>query len=56
MNLAAMILMIFFPFVITLAALSPLRQGGAADIIIARMGLSRVTRKVIDAGQRGCRE
>ncbi|WP_462204009.1 ribonuclease BN [Frankia sp. CcWB3] len=40
MNLAAMILMIFFPFVITLAALSPLRQGGAADIIIARMGLS----------------
>jgi membrane protein len=40
MNLAAMILMIFFPFVITLAALSPLRHGGAADVIIGRMGLS----------------
>ncbi|MCK9900415.1 YihY/virulence factor BrkB family protein [Frankia sp. Cpl3] len=40
MNLAALILMMFFPFVIALAAASPLRSGGAADIVIRRMGLN----------------
>ncbi|CUU59593.1 membrane protein [Parafrankia irregularis] len=40
MNLAALILMMFFPFVIALAAASPLGAGGAADIIIRRMGLN----------------
>jgi membrane protein len=39
MNLAALTLMIFFPFVITVAAFSPLHHGGAADLIIRRMGL-----------------
>ncbi|OAA21853.1 membrane protein [Frankia sp. EI5c] len=40
MNLAALILLMFFPFVIALAAVSPLRGGGAADIVIRRMGLN----------------
>ncbi|CAJ64046.1 MULTISPECIES: hypothetical protein [Frankia] len=40
MTLAALILMLFFPFLITLAAVSPLRPGGAAEIIIRRMGLN----------------
>ncbi|MCK9876556.1 ribonuclease BN [Frankia sp. AgPm24] len=40
MTLAALILMLFFPFVITLAAVSPLRPGGAAEIIVRRMGLN----------------
>ncbi|MCK9894013.1 ribonuclease BN [Frankia sp. AgB32] len=39
MVLAALILMMFFPFLITLAAVSPLRPGGAAEIIVRRMGL-----------------
>ncbi|CAO5253439.1 ribonuclease BN [Frankia sp. AgKG'84/4] len=39
MILAALILMMFFPFLITLAAVSPLRPGGAAEIIVRRMGL-----------------
>ncbi|KQC35499.1 ribonuclease BN [Frankia sp. ACN1ag] len=40
MTLAALILMLFFPFIITLAAVSPLRPGGAAEIIVRRMGLN----------------
>ncbi|SNQ48534.1 Virulence factor BrkB [Frankia canadensis] len=39
MNLAALTLMMFFPFIITLAAVSPLRPGGAAEIVVRRMGL-----------------
>ncbi len=39
MVLAALILMMFFPFLITLAAVSPLRSGGAAEIIVRRLGL-----------------
>ena len=40
MNFAALVLMIFFPFVITVASLSPLNHGGAASVIVQRMGLS----------------
>jgi membrane protein len=40
MNFAALVLMIFFPFIITLASLSPLNHGGAADVIVRKMGLS----------------
>ncbi len=40
MTLAALILMLFFPFIITLAAVSPLRPGGAAEVIVRRMGLN----------------
>lgn len=40
MNFAALVLMIFFPFVITLSSLSPLNHGGAADVIVRKMGLS----------------
>ncbi len=32
--------MIFFPFVITLASLSPLNHSGAAAFIVRKMGLS----------------
>ena len=39
MTLAALILMMFFPFIIMLAAVSPLRPGGAAEIVVRRMGL-----------------
>ncbi|MGZ4666658.1 MAG: hypothetical protein ACXV5Q_16870, partial [Frankiaceae bacterium] len=40
MNFAALVLMIFFPFIITLASLSPLNHGGAAAVIVRKMGLS----------------
>ena len=40
MNFAALTLMIFFPFVITLASLSPLNHGGAAAFVVRKMGLS----------------
>ena len=40
MMFAALVLMVFFPFLITVAALGPLNQNGAADILIRKMGLS----------------
>ncbi|KLL09731.1 MULTISPECIES: ribonuclease BN [Protofrankia] len=48
MNLAALILMMFFPFIIALAALSPLRSGGAAEVIIRRMGLSQEAAQAVE--------
>ncbi|WP_311447101.1 ribonuclease BN [Frankia nepalensis] len=48
MYLAALILLMFFPFVIVLAALSPLGPGGAADVIIGRMGLSREAARAVE--------
>ena len=40
MMFAALVLMVFFPFLITVAALGPLNQNGAADILVRKMGLS----------------
>ncbi|CAI7975494.1 membrane protein [Frankia sp. Hr75.2] len=48
MSLAALILMMFFPFIIALAALSPLRPGGAAEIIIRRMGLNQDAAEAVE--------
>ncbi|WP_250285189.1 MULTISPECIES: YihY/virulence factor BrkB family protein [unclassified Frankia] len=48
MNLAALILMMFFPFIIALAALSPLRSGGAAEVIIRRMGLNQEAAQAVE--------
>jgi len=48
MNLAALILMMFFPFFIALSAASPLSGGGAADIIIRRMGLNEEAARAVE--------
>ena len=49
MMFAALVLMVFFPFLITVAALGPLNQNGAADILVRKMGLSGEAATAVEA-------
>ncbi len=49
MMFAALVLMVFFPFLITVAALGPFNQNGAADILVRKMGLSGDAAAAVEA-------